>query len=77
MTQILEKAFNEASKLPKLEQNALGQWLINEIISERKWEETFAESEDVLDQLADEALVEHAQGKTKPLDFCFQDRSLT
>uniref|UniRef100_B3EM14 Uncharacterized protein n=1 Tax=Chlorobium phaeobacteroides (strain BS1) TaxID=331678 RepID=B3EM14_CHLPB len=69
MTQILEKAFNEASKLPKLEQNALGQWLINEIISERKWEETFAESEDVLDQLADEALVEHAQGKTKPLDI--------
>jgi len=69
MTQILEKAFNEASKLPKLEQNALGQWLINEIISERKWEETFAESEDVLDQLADEALVEHAQGKTKPLDM--------
>ena len=69
MTQILEKAFNEASKLPKLEQNALGQWLINEIISERKWEETFAESEDVLDQLADEALVEHAQDKTKPLDI--------
>jgi len=69
MTQILEKAFNEASKLPKSEQNALGQWLINEIISERKWEETFAESEDVLDQLADEALVEHAQGKTKPLDI--------
>ena len=69
MTQILEKAFEEASKLSKLEQNILGRWLIDEILSERKWKETFAGSEDVLDQLAEEALAEHAQGKTKPLDI--------
>ena len=55
MTKLLEKAFQEASKLPELEQNILGQWLIDEIISERTWEKTFAESEDVLDKLADEA----------------------
>ena len=69
MTQLLEKAFEEASKLPELEQNALARWLIDEVISERKWEKSFAESEDILDKLADEALVEHAQGKTKPLDI--------
>lgn len=69
MTQILEKAFEEALKLSKLEQNILGRWLIDEILSERKWKETFAGSEDVLDQLAEEALAEHAQGKTKPLDI--------
>ncbi len=69
MTQILEKAFEEASKLSKLEQNILGRWLIDEILSERKWKEAFAGSEDVLDQLAEEALAEHAQGKTKPLDI--------
>ena len=68
MTKLLEKAFKEASMLSKLEQNALAQWLIDEIISERKWEKTFAESENVLDILADEALAEHTQGKTKPLD---------
>jgi len=67
MTQLLKKAFEEASKLPELEQNALARWLIDEVISERKWEKAFAESEDVLDKLADEALAEHAQGKTKPL----------
>ncbi len=65
MTQLLEKAFKEASKLPELEQNALACWLMDEIISERKWEQAFAESEDVLDKLADEALAEHAQGKIK------------
>jgi len=74
MTKLLEKAFEEASKLPELEQNALARWLIDEIIAEKKWEtekkweKLFADSEDVLDKLADEALMEHAKGKTKPLD---------
>lgn len=69
MTKLLEKAFEEASKLPELDQNAFARWLIDEIISEKKWEEAFAESEDVLDQLANEALMEDAKGKTKPLDI--------
>ena len=68
MTKLLEKAFEEASKLSELEQNTLARWLIDEIISEKKWEKVFAESEDVLDKLADEALAEHAKGKTKSLD---------
>ena len=68
MTQLLEKAFEEASKLPDIEQNIVAKWLLDELASEGKWEKTFAESEDILDKLADEALAEHAQGKTKPLD---------
>ncbi|MGB9627416.1 MAG: hypothetical protein ACPL6D_02030 [Thermodesulfobacteriota bacterium] len=68
MTKLLEKAFEEASKLSELEQNALARWLIEEIISEKKWEETFAESENLLDKLSDEALAEYLEGKTKPLD---------
>jgi NurA-like 5'-3' nuclease len=68
MTELLEKAFEEASKLTELEQNTLARWLIDEIISERKWEKAFAESEDVLEKLGDEALAEYAAGKTKPLD---------
>ncbi|MBS3754940.1 MAG: hypothetical protein KGY56_04505, partial [Desulfobacterales bacterium] len=69
MTQLLEKAFQEASKLSELEQNALARWLIDEILSEKKWMNTFAESEAVLEKLADEALSEHKQGRTKPLDI--------
>ncbi len=68
MTKLLNKAFEEAAKLPELEQNALARWLIDEIISEKKWGKAFAESEDLLDKLADEALAEHAEGTTKPLD---------
>jgi hypothetical protein len=39
--------------------------LIDELESEKKWERLFAESEDILEKLADEALAEHAQRKTK------------
>lgn len=69
MTKLLEKAFNEASKLPVVEQNALAKWLLEELDAETKWEQMFAESEDIMDQLADEALEAHKKGETKPLDI--------
>jgi len=69
MTQLLEKAFKRVSKLPEIEQNVMAKWLIDELKSEKKWEKMFAESEDILEKLADEALAEFAQGKTKPLDI--------
>ena len=55
-TSLLEKAFDVASKLPALEQNILARTLLDEIESERKWDELFSESEDVLAQMAAEAL---------------------
>ena len=69
MTRLLEKAFKKASKLPVVEQNALAKWLLEELESEQQWEKRFAESEDILDRLADEALEAHAKGKTKEMDF--------
>jgi len=68
MTVLLEKAFEEVSKLPKQEQNALAKWLLEQINAEQKWDEKFADSEDVLDKLADEALDEFKEGKTKKLE---------
>ncbi|SDX62522.1 hypothetical protein SAMN05421644_10819 [Allochromatium warmingii] len=69
MTSLLEKAFDLASKLPALEQNILARTLLDEIESEKKWDELFAESEDFLAQMAVEALREEAQGMTTELDF--------
>ncbi|MBI5745962.1 MAG: hypothetical protein HZA13_03050 [Nitrospirae bacterium] len=69
MTRLLEKAFKEASKLPFVEQNALAKWVLEELDAEKKWEQIFAESEDVLDRLADEVLDVYREGKTKPLDI--------
>ena len=44
MTKLLEKAFTEASKLPEQDQDALAYWLLEEMDSERKWDEAFARS---------------------------------
>ena len=67
MTKLLKTAFAAASKLSDVEQNAIAKWLLEELTAEKKWEEAFANSEDVSDQFADEAQEEHKKGKTEPL----------
>jgi hypothetical protein len=67
MTQLLEKALNEVAKLPPSEQDALAAILLEELASEKKWSELFAQSQDVLAKLAEEAVAEHRAGKSKPL----------
>ena len=69
MTPLVEKALEELRKLPEAEQEAFAALLLNEIDSERRWDELFAQSEDLLSDLADEALKEHRAGKTKLLDL--------
>ena len=68
MTKLLKKAFKETSMLPEMEQNALAQWILDELHSESKWEKAFAKSEDMLATLADAALNEKRKGKTVRLD---------
>lgn len=68
MTKLLKRAFEEASKLPEDEQDALGRILLDELASERRWEELFAGSGDLLAELADEALAEHRAGRTEKFD---------
>ncbi len=68
MTKLLKKAFEEASRLPEIDQNTLAKWVLEELHSERAWAKSFAESEDVLEKLADEAISEKRKGKAVPLD---------
>ncbi len=68
MTKLLEKAFEEAAKLPEDAQDSLAKFLMEELASERRWDQLFAESADVLSELADQALAEHAAGRTTELD---------
>ncbi|MDO9214451.1 MAG: hypothetical protein Q8Q54_05825 [Methylococcales bacterium] len=69
MTQLLEKAFSEASTLPEIQQNILARWIIDELLAEKKWDVLFSETEDELAALADEALSEYEQGKTQILNL--------
>jgi hypothetical protein len=67
MTKALEQAFREASKLPAVEQDALAEAIRTEIAAEEDWEESFKDSQDVLEDLADEALMEHRASATRPI----------
>jgi len=58
MTQLLEHAFKEASKLSDSEQDAVASLLLAELESERRWEQSFAASQDELARLADGARAE-------------------
>ncbi len=68
MTNLLEKAFQEAAKLPESEQDELAKWLLDEMSSEKRWDEAFSASADRLADLAKEALDEHRRGRTDPLE---------
>jgi hypothetical protein len=68
MTQLLEKAFDKASRLPDDEQNTLAKRVLAEIGSEQRWNELFGASVDELKKLANETLTKHHAGETERLD---------
>lgn len=74
MTKLLEKAVVAVSKLPEKDQDAIAAFVLDELASEERWAKAFAGSQDALATLANEALVEYRDGKTKPLE---SDRDLT
>jgi hypothetical protein len=68
MTELLKKAFDEASRLREQEQDQIARWLLAELTSERRWDQAFDHSQNGLETLANEALREHRAGHTQDLD---------
>lgn len=68
MGKLLEKVVAEAKKLPEQEQEAFAAWALAELESERRWDELFARSQDLLARMAAEARREYRAGLTEPLD---------
>ena len=68
MTTRLEQTFTEASKLSPKEQDALADWILTELRSEKRWDRLFADSQEKLSELASEALTEHRRGQTQELN---------
>lgn len=67
MTKTLEKAFAKASRLSAKGQDSVAKWLLSELESETRWAKAFRRSADRLAELADEALKEHRNGRTRRL----------
>ncbi len=74
MTQLLERAFTEASKLPEKEQDAVAALVLEELASEQRWDAAFASSQHQLSEMARAALREYDAGETRPMDA---DRDFT
>jgi hypothetical protein len=68
MTALLEKAMNEVKALPPEEQDAVASLILEEIESEKRWDELFAGSQGQLAKLAEKAISAYQAGKTTPLD---------
>ena len=58
MTELIEKAFTEVSKLPQQEQDGFATWFLEELASEHRWQENFSKSQNILERLADEAILD-------------------
>ncbi|BDI16332.1 hypothetical protein ANSO36C_21340 [Nostoc cf. commune SO-36] len=72
MTKLLQKAFQEAQKLSENLQDEIAQQLLADIENELKWQETLANSEinlDILQKMAQSALIEDQEGKTEEKGF--------
>jgi hypothetical protein len=68
MTKLLDKALEKISRLPEAEQDAIASQILGELEDEAAWAKRFAAQAGKLRRLADEALAEHRQGETRPLD---------
>ena len=69
MTQLLEQAFVAVSQLPEAEQDEFAAWIFDELTSEQRWAQAFAQSHKQLAELAAEALAEHRAGHTQALNI--------
>ncbi len=73
MTQLLEKALNEVYKLPPEQQDFIATIILEELEDERRWDKTFAESQDLLAKLAEEARAEIKSGRVKQIEGDLQN----
>ncbi|MFM9101627.1 MAG: hypothetical protein ACKOPS_09925, partial [Cyanobium sp.] len=62
MTQALSEAVASAAKLPEEEQNVLAAILLEEMESEERWSALFSGSQNLLEQMASEAIQDFQAG---------------
>ena len=68
MTQALLTAVATAAQLPEEEQDALAAILLEEMESEERWSALFADSPNLLERMANEAIQDFQAGRVQPID---------
>ena len=68
MTKLFEQAVAQVSQLTAEEQDAIAQIVLEELDEEARWDASFAQSANLLAQLAQEAEQEEQAGNAKELN---------
>lgn len=69
MTSLLTKAIKQIEKLPSDLQDEIAEQLLSDFESEKAWVKTLSNAQPKLETLAERALRESEQGKTKKMGF--------
>jgi len=67
MTKLLTEAWAAIQKLEESEQDRLAMMILEDIESEKRWDELFAKSQDMLEEMAARARAEFEAGLTDEL----------
>ena len=65
MTQLLEQALHQVQLLPQSEQDAIATLILDELADERRWNESFARSQDQLARVAAKVREDIRAGRVK------------
>jgi hypothetical protein len=68
MTERLEQAIAQLQTLSTDQQDAIATLILTELEEEKRWNDSFTRSPNLLAKLAAEAMAEHRSGKTQELD---------
>jgi hypothetical protein len=68
MTKLFEQAIGRVTQLPEADQDAIARLVLDELESERRWDELLAKSPKKLSELADRAWADHEAGHSELMD---------
>ena len=68
VTELLEHAIAQLKVLPTDKQDTIATMILEEIEDDRRWDESFSRSPNILAKLAASAMAEYRAGKTQDLD---------
>ena len=69
MTQLLERAFSEVSKLSESDQDVIAALILDELEDERRWDSAIAKSQDQLTGIAAKVRADIAAGRVSDQGF--------
>jgi hypothetical protein len=69
MNQLLDKAITKVQQLPPDEQETIAALILEEIADEETWDTAFANSQDQLAKLAEQARADIKAGRVKKMGF--------